>query len=411
MKKILKMLLVLFLFMIILEVLFAIFGNGYILKYNILDGDKSYLIKEEYKANNKFDDHYEITINDKFYISIYDNLKKDSKLVKNVKSFEKDSLSCIYVTFKSKKIKRDVICNMNGRQVLYHNIRGYSSNLDEFVNKLSNYDKTVFEDKLSVKSEKGLVKVYNENIATNHFIDVQSYKGIYNIRNNNDIVLLDYYEHDVYNPSITINTSKYLISANYKDNYSFDSFYIIDISNNQKSEIKLNTPISYDSYFQGTVDNKAYIFDKNSKKQFEIDPKKETVKEVGNETSGILYYDGKWESRSTLEFTSGEVIFKQKVEYQNDSYDRIEKTDNFYYLFDYNGNKVRVSRKDLNSNYITELFEVTDIRNIKYVSDYMYFIEGDSIKYYSDRTGLRTLLNYSELNFNKNLDYFVYNKK
>lgn len=411
MKKIFKILLILFLFMIILEVLFAIFGNGYVLKYNILDGDKSYLVVEEYKANNLFDDHYEITINDKFYISIYDNLKKDSKLVKNVKYFEDNGLSCVYVTFKSKKINRDVICNINNRQILYHNIKGYNSKLDEFVNNISNYDSTIFEDNLSNKSQKGLVTVYNNNIASNHFIDVQSYKGIYNIRNGNDIVVLDFYENDVYNPSITISTSKYLISANYKDNYSFDSIYIIDISNNQKKEIKLGESISYDSYFQGVVDDKAYIFDRNSKKQFEINPKKESVKEVGNETSGILYYDGKWESRSALEFVSGEIIFKQKVDYQNDSYDKIEKTNNFYYLFDYNGNKVKVSRKDLNSNYITDLFEATDIRNIKYVSDYIYFIEGDNIKYYSDRTGVRTLINYSELNFNNNLDYFVYDKK
>lgn len=411
MKKIFKILLILFIFMIILEVLFAIFGTGYILKYNILDGDKSYLIEEQYKANNTFDDHYEITINDKFYISIYDNLKKDSKLVKNVKYFEDNGLSCIYVTFKSKKIKRDVICNINNKQVLYHNIIGYSQKLDEFVSNIPDYDKTIFEEDLSNKSEKGLVKVYTNNIATNHFIDVQSYKGVYNIRNNEDIVILNYYENDVYNPSLTISTSKYLISANYKDSYSFDSVYIIDIFNNQKKELKLSEAISYDSYFQGIVDEKAYIFDRNSKKQFEIDPKKEIIKEVGNETSGILYYDGNWESRSALEFVSGEIIFKQKLDYQNDSYDKIEKTNNFYYLFDYNGTKVKVSRKDLNSNYITELFEVNDIRNIKYVADYIYFIEGDNIKYYSDRTGLRTLINYSELSFNNNLNYFVYNKK
>lgn len=410
MKKIFKILIILFIFVIILEVLFAIFGNGYNITYTILNDDKSYKVEETYIANNSSDDHYEITINNKFFVSIYDNLFKDSRLIKNIEEFSDGDLSCIYINFKSSKLKRDVICNIGGKQKLYHNIVGYNSKLDEFVNNLDNYDINMFKDDLSNKIEKGLVKVYNNNIIKNHFIDLQKYKGIYNI-NNEKIIELDYYKNDVYNPKLTISTDKYLISANYENDYSFDSIYIIDISNNQKKEIKLKESVSYDSYFQGEVNKKIYLFDKTNKKQYEIDPKKGKINEVGNEKKGILYYSGKWENKNALEFVNSEIKFQNIINYQNDSYDKIEMSNNFYYLFDYYDNKVKVSKIDINNtNYITEIFEVNSIRNIKYVNDYIFFIDGDDIKYYSDRTGVRTIINYSELTFNKNLNYFVYIK-
>lgn len=410
MKKIFKILIILFIFVIILELLFALFGNGYIINYNILKDDKSYKIEETYIANSSTDDHYEIIVNDKFYVSIYDDLFKDSRLVKDVLEFKDGELSCIYIKFKSDKIKRDVICNVNGKQKLYHNMVGYNTKLDEFVSNIKEYDINMFKDDLSKKTEKGIVIVYDNNVLQNHFIDLQKYKGIYNI-SSGKIIELDYYKNDVYNPKLTISTGKYLISADYENDYSFDILYIIDIYNNHINEIKLKESISYDSYFQGEVDKKVYIFDKSSKKQYEIDPKKETVNEVGNENKGILYYNGKWEKKSAIEFVNSEIKFQNKIDYQNDSYDKIEQSNNFYYLFDYDNNKVKVSKIDINNkDYITELFEVNSIRNIKYVNDYIYFIDGDSIKYYSDRTGVRTLISYSELTFNKNLDYFVYIK-
>lgn len=410
MGKLFKILVILFVFMLITEVLFTIFGDGYKITYNISNENKFYNIKETYIANNaSYDDHYEITINDKYFLSVYDDLFKDSKLIKNIVEFNDGELSCIYVNFKNKKVERDVICNINGTQKLYQNMIGYNSKLDEFVSKIDGYNINNYKDDLSSKMEKGLVKVYNKNILQDHFIDLQKYKGIYNI-SKEKIIDLDYYDNDVYNPKLTISTDKYLISADYENNYSFDTLYIIDISNNQRDEIKIASSISYDSYFQGEVDNKVYLFDKSSKKQYEIDPKKLEIKEVGNETKDILYYNGKWEKKKALEFINSEIKFQNKVNYQNDNYDKIEATNNFYYLFDYN-NKVKVSRVAINNqNHITELFEVNSIRNIKYVKDYIYFIDGDSVKYYSDKTGIRTVLTYSELAFNKDLDYFVYVK-
>ena len=40
----------------------------------------------------------------------------------------------------------------------------------------------------------------------------------------------------------------------------------------------------------------------------------------------------------------------------------------------------------------------------------IFFVDGNTIKVYSDMTGLRTLLSMDELTFNKNLNYYVYVK-
>ena len=57
------------------------------------------------------------------------------------------------------------------------------------------------------------------------------------------------------------------------------------------------------------------------------------------------------------------------------------------------------------------LFNIKSLKNIKYVHDFVYFLEGDEVKYYSDNFGVRTLFKNTEFKFNKSLKYSVYIKK
>ena len=58
--------------------------------------------------------------------------------------------------------------------------------------------------------------------------------------------------------------------------------------------------------------------------------------------------------------------------------------------------------------YITTL---DDIDNIKYSKEYIYYIKDNQINYYSDYTGIRTLMENTEFEFNKSLNYHVYVKE
>ena len=56
---------------------------------------------------------------------------------------------------------------------------------------------------------------------------------------------------------------------------------------------------------------------------------------------------------------------------------------------------------------ITYISTVNDTKNIYLLDDYVYFLDGQFIKYYHDTTGVRTLLEYRELEFNKNIIFGV----
>jgi hypothetical protein len=92
--------------------------------------------------------------------------------------------------------------------------------------------------------------------------------------------------------------------------YDFNKFYIIDLTNNKINDLILKEKnIPLDSYINGVVDNKLYLFDKENLLQYEIDPKKKTSKVVGSTSLNGKYYNSKWEEKDIYEFKNKELIF------------------------------------------------------------------------------------------------------
>jgi len=70
-----------------------------------------------------------------------------------------------------------------------------------------------------------------------------------------------------------------------------------------------------------------------------------------------------------------------------------------------------VGRKDIqNEESLIYLFNTKSIDNIYYIDDYVYFVNGNKLQVYSNAIGLRDLVQYKELEFNKNLSFSVYSK-
>ena len=80
----------------------------------------------------------------------------------------------------------------------------------------------------------------------------------------------------------------------------------------------------------------------------------------------------------------------------------------FTYYFKKNGNAYKVYRSIGESNVLTYLFSTSNIDSIQYISDYVYFIDGSTLYYYTDATGVRRLYRNNELQFNKNLKFYVF---
>lgn len=414
MLKVIKLLLFLFLCMIGVQLLFAYFSKRYEITYQVLGDQKNFIVKETYTAHNsKTGDYYRFVIDDEFSFKIFDNLGKDSRIIKEIKYYEDSTYKCIYPIFKNKKVKMDVLCKDNNL-IYYHSIEGENKNLDEFVQTLEGYDSLDYKNKESKKVQNTFVTVYKDHLVDHHYLILQTYKGFYNVNNrdNHIIDVLNYYEHDIYEPKIFALTGKYLVSANYNQNLEFNQFFITDVITNIKKTIFAPNMISYQSYIQGVVNDCVYIVDKKNQKQYEINPKDERIREIGNVNSKFQYYEnGKWSLVEASETISSDKKFINRAEYQHDGYDYTYKTSQFYYLFKKRNNRIEVSRTDIeDQKNITYLFSVEKMNDISYVKDYIYFENDGKIQYYSDKTGLKTLAEHSEMKFNQNLKYFIYVK-
>ena len=173
------------------------------------------------------------------------------------------------------------------------------------------------------------------------------------------------------------------------------------MTNNKKKEIKLKKKISKDSYINGVLDNKIYIFDKDSLKQYQINPKKKKVKEVGNKEDGIIYYNLKEKRINVYEARDKNMTFKttgnyiEKLENVTSLKHIVKDKDTYYYqtkdnnLYYYNTNsKVKV------------LILNKKISDLKLVNDTLYFISDSNLYSYNFSKGLKKLVVYSELSFN-----------
>ena len=153
-----------------------------------------------------------------------------------------------------------------------------------------------------------------------------------------------------------------------------------------KKTIKYHSSISFNSYIQGSIDDDVYLFDRNSKKQYRINPKTETIVEVGNEQTGIKYYNlGKWENRITINKRTLEKSKKCEVygdiivpDIKPDIVNIINTNANTYiYKTEISDGKVRV---DGNIDaFVIYLADNGETRSISITLNFSEFIEDSSI--------------------------------
>ena len=169
--------------------------------------------------------------------------------------------------------------------------------------------------------------------------------------------------------------------------------------------------MNFDSYIMGVVENKTYVFDKNNKEQYTINLKNNTLNKVGNTKSGINYYvNGKLKTISSYDALNDKKTFNEyKIENEELNYYRVDLVNEDYYIYEKDGdfyNVYKVPKE--NKNLKTYLFKTTDIEDIVYVENDIYFIYQNQINYYNEKTGLKTIIKNKELEYNKALKFNVY---
>ena len=341
----------------------------------------------------------------------YHRFSKKRKVVEDIITYDGE-YQCVLPIIGG-KAESDLLCYKDYRYYFYNTIIGKESNLDKFVSELDNkiYDKNNWiDDKEEEKKENNIV-YYPNNKVENHVFSITNLKGIYQLLDG--VKEISIFDKDIYQRDLSTFLSRYYVTADYEEKQQFRNFYIIDMINGKVETIKAPNYISFDSYIQGIVDNKIYIYDKDNEKQYMINSKEKTVKEVGNNKKKIKYYEqNKWEKITTTKANKNLTfnLIEEELEFQK--YDEVYhvggEVSGYYYLLEKQETGYHLYRTpSQNKKMITYISTVNDTKNIYLLDDYVYFLDGQFIKYYHDTTGVRTLLEYRELEFNKNIIFGV----
>ncbi len=328
-------------------------------------------------------------------IKIYKNYKNNKQLITNIYYYKDSNYECVVPEI-NKKIIIDGMCYNNN--ILYNlNDLSESNELKKFVNSIPNYDKKVYSDNLSSGVKTSTITYYKSN-KIDKSVAVSTYKGLYNKGK-----IVNIFKKDIYENNLHIFLDHYYVSADYNSIYTFNKFYVVDLYTNKVKELKLDNDISFDSYIQGVVDNKIYLYDKDNELQYEIDPAKNKIVIISNDK--VRYYkNSKWESISYVkankgvlfDFTSLDDPYKDKELYRNND-------GTIYYLID-NNKLYKINKESIDTKkYLRDIDS-----NIKASDDYIYFIEDNILYYYSDSTGFKKILKNTEFEFNKTIQYYIY---
>ena len=354
----------------------------------------------------------EIVNNDNYYIEIktnkniypfriYEDLSNKRKVVKDIYLYKDDNIECVLPVIND-ELYTDMACYKDEILYNYYNFVGNNTSLDKYVNSIELYNINEFENKAINTETIGTIK-YNIFTNLSNTVAITTYKGL--TINDNEINL---FKKDIYNNKLSTFIDNYYIIADYEKNYSFNYFYVVNLDNRKINKLESKNDISYDSYIQGIVDNKIYLYDKDNEVQYEIDVKGSSIDIISSDNYIKYYSNNKWEKMNKTK-ANKEIYFNyETLDNYFTSYDYVEETDNYYYLLKKDGISYKLYRVDKDNIDVYKYLLDVPTTNIYFSNDYLYYVYKNKLFYYSDGTGLKTILENSELEFNDTIKYYIY---
>lgn len=413
MKKLLTLLIILFFLYYSAQLIYKITSNGYNNTYYVTTDGKMFTVEEVYSANKKEEkDNYYITIKNGEYIfnyQLYEYFDKKAKIVTDIYAYE----NCIYPIFKGKKALYDITCVKDNKQYYRHS--GDNSRLEEFTKNILNYgyNKDKYVDNSNLKYINRTIRFNENNVIDNHKFAITNYKGVYTVGKSipNKIYNLSILKKDDYNPKISYFYKQYYLLV--KKETKKTIIYLLNIYDNTTKDLEIDNVLSNNAYVQGDYNDNIYILDPDNRRQYEIDIKTKDVILTGTDETSYLYFDGKQMKRTPLYEIINKKFINNDIKTTKDiNYERIDyvggKESGFTYFYKKENNKYYCYRKNSRNDKTTFLFTTNNINRIKYIDDFVYYVDNNEMKYYNDFTGSRVLLVNSELNFNQNINFHIY---
>ena len=377
---------------IILVNIFNVKKIAYTISYN----NNKFNVIEKHDSNKYY---FEIKSKNKLYPFVV-NIKNGRKLIDKIYYYKDSNYECILPIIND-RVYNDMMCFYDNILYDYTYLKGDNLDLDNYVSTIKEYDYKKFQDNLVDYKKIGDVSFYNLNINNNVYIS--TYKGL--ICKDRNVNL---FKKDVYSNDISLFLNKNYITANYNEQYEFNEFYVINLENCKLNKLKSKNSISFDTYIQGIVDDLIYLYDENNEIQYLVDISKKTVKEISSNEKIKYYENGNWKSINKPNINR-KVYFKLgdlNTYYSN--FDKVIKTDYYYYLIKKDNTTYKLYRAELNSKDILKFISEINTQDIFCEDDYIFYKNGEYLMYYSDYTGKKTVLKDSELKFNDSIKYYVY---
>ena len=365
--------------------------------YKIKNENGIFSIRENYDKKRY---HLEISNeNRKYLINIYNDLKGSRKIVNKIYNYNDKKYQCI-LPIMSGEVLTDVICYKGNMIYNYNQIKGENDNLDNYVSTIKEYKKNVFGNK-NTYNLIDTIKLYDNKI--NRIVSTTSYKGLF--VNGMEINL---FKKDVYNNKISTFINNYYLIADYNSEYEFKFFYLVNLKNSEVEKIEVKDSISFDSYIQGIVDNKVYLYDIDNEVQYEIDILSKKVNVVSSHDYIKYYTNTKWEKLSKSKVKRSTYFDYSTLNNDFTNYDYVKYSEDYYYLLNEENKNYKIYRVDNKNLDIITYIGIIPTTDIRMNNEYFYYTYDNTLYFYSDRTGFKTILENTEKEFNDSIKYYVY---
>ncbi len=422
MKSLLKLFFSLCILYFILSFMLSMFSHGHEIHYSILRKQDEVIVSEKFVHNTKQEvNSYTLKMEiakETFQYHLMHEFDHPKKIVEDVQTVKDKTYRCMLPIFQDQQILTDIVCkNKKGQYYNYSSLKDPSKTLQMFAKKMEKfgYQPRNYREQKNEKKKIDLLELYPDNIPTDILFGLTNYKGLYHLKDNqlSNVLLFD---QDIYTREISTFVENYYVVADYNDVYDIKNFFLINLKDGSKEVVTSKEPIASDSYIAGVVEDSIYIIDKSNKKEYQLSVHDKEIIEIGNEKSNMKYYnEGKWKivpySRMTLKNTYFD-LFKEKVDGEYHLFLKTDgKSTGYSYYYKKVGDEYEIYRAQTGNHKIKMyLFTTDNIDRIHCSKHYIFYQVNNEIKYYSDMTGVRTLLSNSELEFNQDILFGIYEK-
>lgn len=402
MKKVFSFILTFIILGFLLQLVFTFLKKEHQIDYTLFTNDKEVKVHEEYRKQET-EDYYIVNLDvlDYHFSFTVDNFfGKQKEILKEVLFYEKDNLFCAYPVYIKQKTGNEFLCDYDGKQYSYYALKD-KFDFNEYIKMLPNF--TILDKNSNESSSIFDFSFYQSNFMEKEHIYLYNYQELIDLGPEiiNEIRFSD---HDIYTNEYGVIINDFFVIPDYTTKGYFDRFKLVNIYNNKTIYMDLEESISTDFYINGILDNKIYLFDRSSKKQYLVDViNKETTIVGDEEKNALVYKNGKFEEVSVYDLVKEEITFTEDLsEIQEYSYVLAVKTGKYYYFYDKDGNVYRYTIGAKGS--LVYLFQMKEIENFKVVHDAIYFTSGTKLYRYYQNT-LSVLVERKEFQYN---NYRIY---